>query len=59
MGAAAVRGADVVYVTDDDPHDEDPAKVRAEVLAGTGPNTGSNDGRPDRRCGGRRRLAYG
>jgi UDP-N-acetylmuramoyl-L-alanyl-D-glutamate--2,6-diaminopimelate ligase len=36
MGAAAVRGADVVYVTDDDPHDEDPAKVRAEVLAGTG-----------------------
>jgi UDP-N-acetylmuramoyl-L-alanyl-D-glutamate--2,6-diaminopimelate ligase len=38
MGAAAVRGADVVYVTDDDPHDEDPAKVRAEVLAGTGPN---------------------
>lgn len=38
MGAAAVRGADVVYVTDDDPHDEDPAKVRAEVLAGTGPD---------------------
>ena len=37
MGAAAVRGADVVYVTDDDPHDEDPATVRAEVLAGTGP----------------------
>ena len=36
MGAAAVRGADVVYVTDDDPHDEDPAKVRAEVLAGAG-----------------------
>lgn len=37
MGAAAVRGADVVYVTDDDPHDEDPAKVRAEVLAGIRP----------------------
>lgn len=37
MGAAAVRGADVVYVTDDDPHDEDPAKVRAEVLAGARP----------------------
>jgi UDP-N-acetylmuramoyl-L-alanyl-D-glutamate--2,6-diaminopimelate ligase len=43
MGAAAVRGADVVYVTDDDPHDEDPAKVRAEVLAGTG--TGGTPGR--------------
>jgi UDP-N-acetylmuramoyl-L-alanyl-D-glutamate--2,6-diaminopimelate ligase len=43
MGAAAVRGADVVYVTDDDPHDEDPAKVRAEVLAGTG-----RDGAPER-----------
>jgi len=43
MGAAAVRGADVVYVTDDDPHDEDAAKVRAEVLAGTGPDTGSGD----------------
>ncbi|GAA4733034.1 UDP-N-acetylmuramoyl-L-alanyl-D-glutamate--2,6-diaminopimelate ligase [Isoptericola chiayiensis] len=34
MGAAAVAGADVVWVTDDDPHDEDPGKVRAEVLAG-------------------------
>ncbi len=34
MGAAAVAGADVVVVTDDDPHGEDPAAVRAEVLAG-------------------------
>ncbi|WP_277212802.1 UDP-N-acetylmuramoyl-L-alanyl-D-glutamate--2,6-diaminopimelate ligase [Isoptericola croceus] len=34
MGAAAVAGADVVVLTDDDPHDEDAAKVRAEVLAG-------------------------
>ncbi|ACZ30310.1 UDP-N-acetylmuramyl-tripeptide synthetase [Xylanimonas cellulosilytica DSM 15894] len=34
MGAAAVEGADVVVVTDDDPHGEDPAAVRAEVLAG-------------------------
>ncbi|WP_125775301.1 UDP-N-acetylmuramoyl-L-alanyl-D-glutamate--2,6-diaminopimelate ligase [Antribacter gilvus] len=34
MGAAAVAGADVVYVTDDDPHDEDAAAVRAAVLAG-------------------------
>ncbi|ACQ80665.1 UDP-N-acetylmuramyl-tripeptide synthetase [Beutenbergia cavernae DSM 12333] len=34
MGEAAVLGADAVIVTDDDPHDEDPAQVRAEVLAG-------------------------
>jgi UDP-N-acetylmuramoyl-L-alanyl-D-glutamate--2,6-diaminopimelate ligase len=34
MGTAAVSGADVVVLTDDDPHDEDAAKVRAEVLAG-------------------------
>jgi UDP-N-acetylmuramoyl-L-alanyl-D-glutamate--2,6-diaminopimelate ligase len=34
MGAVAVRGADVVVVTDDDPHDEDPAAIRADVIAG-------------------------
>jgi UDP-N-acetylmuramoyl-L-alanyl-D-glutamate--2,6-diaminopimelate ligase len=34
MGAAAVEGADVVVLTDDDPHDEDPAAVRAAVLGG-------------------------
>ncbi|MBE1876446.1 UDP-N-acetylmuramoyl-L-alanyl-D-glutamate--2,6-diaminopimelate ligase [Myceligenerans pegani] len=34
MGAAAVRGADVVVVTDDDPHGEDRAAVRAAVLDG-------------------------
>ncbi|WP_374189398.1 UDP-N-acetylmuramoyl-L-alanyl-D-glutamate--2,6-diaminopimelate ligase [Sinomonas cellulolyticus] len=34
MGAVAARGADVVVVTDDDPHDEDPAAIRAQVLAG-------------------------
>nr|WP_241744298.1 UDP-N-acetylmuramoyl-L-alanyl-D-glutamate--2,6-diaminopimelate ligase [Cellulosimicrobium arenosum] len=34
MGAVAVDGADVVVVTDDDPHGEDPAAVRAEVLPG-------------------------
>jgi UDP-N-acetylmuramoyl-L-alanyl-D-glutamate--2,6-diaminopimelate ligase len=34
MGATAVRGADVVIVTDDDPHDEDPAAIRSEVIAG-------------------------
>ena len=42
MGAAAARGADVVVVTDDNPRTEDPAAIRAEVLAG--------------RRGGRRRV---
>ena len=31
---AAIAGSDVVIVTDDDPHDEDPAGIRAEVIAG-------------------------
>ena len=34
MGAVAVRGADVVVVTDDDPHGEDRAVVREAVLDG-------------------------
>ena len=34
MGAAAARGADVVIVTDDNPRFEDPAAIRAEILAG-------------------------
>jgi UDP-N-acetylmuramoyl-L-alanyl-D-glutamate--2,6-diaminopimelate ligase len=34
MGAAAARGADLVLVTDDNPRGEDPAAIRAEVLAG-------------------------
>jgi UDP-N-acetylmuramoyl-L-alanyl-D-glutamate--2,6-diaminopimelate ligase len=34
MGAAAASAADVVVVTDDNPRSEDPAAIRAEVLAG-------------------------
>jgi UDP-N-acetylmuramoyl-L-alanyl-D-glutamate--2,6-diaminopimelate ligase len=34
MGAAAARGAAVVVVTDDNPRTEDPAAIRAEVVAG-------------------------
>lgn len=34
MGRAAADGADVVVVTDDNPRSEDPAAIRAEVLAG-------------------------
>ncbi|MBC3763911.1 UDP-N-acetylmuramoyl-L-alanyl-D-glutamate--2,6-diaminopimelate ligase [Quadrisphaera sp. RL12-1S] len=34
MGAAAAAGADAVVVTDDNPRSEDPAVIRAAVLAG-------------------------
>jgi UDP-N-acetylmuramoyl-L-alanyl-D-glutamate--2,6-diaminopimelate ligase len=34
MGAAAVQAADVAIVTDDNPRGEDPAAIRAEILAG-------------------------
>jgi UDP-N-acetylmuramoyl-L-alanyl-D-glutamate--2,6-diaminopimelate ligase len=34
MGAAAAARAEVVIVTDDNPRDEDPAAIRAAVLAG-------------------------
>ena len=34
MGAAALAGADAVIVTDDNPRSEDPAAIRAEVMAG-------------------------
>ncbi len=34
MGAAALAGADAVIVTDDNPRSEDPAAIRAAVMAG-------------------------
>ncbi|WP_416212908.1 UDP-N-acetylmuramoyl-L-alanyl-D-glutamate--2,6-diaminopimelate ligase [Pseudoglutamicibacter cumminsii] len=34
MGRIAAENADVVIVSDDDPHDEDPAAIRAAVLEG-------------------------
>jgi UDP-N-acetylmuramoyl-L-alanyl-D-glutamate--2,6-diaminopimelate ligase len=34
MGAIAVDKADLVIVTDDNPRSEDPAVIRAEILAG-------------------------
>ncbi|MBG0741414.1 UDP-N-acetylmuramoyl-L-alanyl-D-glutamate--2,6-diaminopimelate ligase [Paeniglutamicibacter antarcticus] len=34
MGAVVARLADVVIITDDDPHDEDAASIRADVLQG-------------------------
>ncbi|MGY1618073.1 UDP-N-acetylmuramoyl-L-alanyl-D-glutamate--2,6-diaminopimelate ligase [Geodermatophilus sp. SYSU D00691] len=35
MGAAAAAGSDVLVVTDDNPRSEDPAAIRAAMLAGT------------------------
>lgn len=34
MGEVAARGADIVIVTDDEPHHEDPAPIREQVAAG-------------------------
>ncbi|TDE90816.1 UDP-N-acetylmuramoyl-L-alanyl-D-glutamate--2,6-diaminopimelate ligase [Occultella glacieicola] len=34
MGRVAVEHADVVVITDDDPHDEEASAIRAEVMAG-------------------------
>jgi UDP-N-acetylmuramoyl-L-alanyl-D-glutamate--2,6-diaminopimelate ligase len=36
MGEIACQLADVVIVTDDNPRSEDPAAIRAEIIAGTG-----------------------
>jgi UDP-N-acetylmuramoyl-L-alanyl-D-glutamate--2,6-diaminopimelate ligase len=38
MGAVAARAADMVIVTDDNPRSEDPAQIRAAILAGAGAN---------------------
>jgi UDP-N-acetylmuramoyl-L-alanyl-D-glutamate--2,6-diaminopimelate ligase len=34
MGQAAAQHADMVFVTDDNPRSEDPASIRAAVMAG-------------------------
>ena len=39
MGAVAARAADIAIVTDDNPRSEDPAAIRAAIMAGAGPNT--------------------
>jgi UDP-N-acetylmuramoyl-L-alanyl-D-glutamate--2,6-diaminopimelate ligase len=38
MGRAACAGSDVVIVTDDNPRGEDPATIRAAILAGCDEN---------------------
>lgn len=59
MGAAAVRGADLVIVTDDNPRSEDPATIRAAVMAGahSAEGTGGAAGAVDVREIGDRRAA--
>jgi UDP-N-acetylmuramoyl-L-alanyl-D-glutamate--2,6-diaminopimelate ligase len=44
MGAAALAASDMVIVTDDNPRGEDPATIRAEVLAGA-PGASEIEGR--------------
>jgi UDP-N-acetylmuramoyl-L-alanyl-D-glutamate--2,6-diaminopimelate ligase len=39
MGEVAARAADMAIVTDDNPRSEDPAAIRAAIMAGAGPNT--------------------
>ncbi|AZN28944.1 UDP-N-acetylmuramoyl-L-alanyl-D-glutamate--2,6-diaminopimelate ligase [Flaviflexus salsibiostraticola] len=34
MGRVVAEGSDVFYLTDDDPHSEDPATIRAQIRAG-------------------------
>lgn len=43
MGAAAAQHADLVVVTDDNPRSEDPAAIRAEVLAGARAASGTSE----------------
>jgi len=45
MGRVAAEAADVVIVTDDNPRSEDPAAIRAAILAGAGPAAREIEGR--------------
>jgi UDP-N-acetylmuramoyl-L-alanyl-D-glutamate--2,6-diaminopimelate ligase len=57
MGAAAARHADVVIVTDDNPRTEDPAAIRASVVAGARQEASGLSRRVDvREQGGRRKA---
>ncbi|OCA93312.1 Mur ligase family protein [Actinobaculum suis] len=49
MGRAVAAAADLVYITDDDPHEEDPAQIRADLLRGTAAGPARVIEIPDRR----------
>ena len=57
MGAIAAEAADVLVVTDDNPRGEDPAAIRAELLAGTGEGSAEVVEIGDRRAAIREALA--
>ena len=57
MGEIAARLADVLVVTDDNPRSEDPAAIRAEILAGTRDGTAEVIEVGDRRAAIREALA--
>ncbi|WP_086607948.1 UDP-N-acetylmuramoyl-L-alanyl-D-glutamate--2,6-diaminopimelate ligase [Erythrobacter donghaensis] len=42
MGEVAARAADIAIVTDDNPRSEDPAAIRAAIMAGAGGDTRDN-----------------
>ena len=50
MGAVAARAADLAIITDDNPRSEDPAAIRAAIMAGAG----AADGKGAREIGDRR-----
>ncbi len=45
MGEVAARAADIAIVTDDNPRSENPAAIRAAIMAGAGANTREIEGR--------------
>ena len=49
MGAAVARAADVAIVTDDNPRDEEPAAIAAEILRGMASGSAEVVVEPDRR----------
>jgi len=57
MGAAAVAGAELVVVTDDNPRTEDPDAIRAQVLAGASEEVARSGREVPVVDGGRRRDA--
>jgi UDP-N-acetylmuramoyl-L-alanyl-D-glutamate--2,6-diaminopimelate ligase len=57
MGAAAAAGADVVIVTDDNPRNELPAAIRAQVMAGAQAARRANNRAAELIDGGDRRAA--